>query len=162
MGRVGAPHGVRGAFRVRPECADPASLLDHREWLLRARDGAWTGHRVRDVRPQGDALVAQLEGVESREAAGALRGAEIGVPRESLPPLAEDEHYQADLVGLAVVNREGVALGTLSDFVESGAHPIARVIDGNGVERLIPWVPQHVDQVDVAARRIDVDWPADA
>jgi 16S rRNA processing protein RimM len=104
--------------------------------------------------------VAQLEGVASREAAGALRGAEIGVPRESLPPLAQNEHYQADLVGLVVVNREGVALGALRDFVESGAHPIARVIDGNGVERLIPWVPQHVDRVDVAAHRIDVDWPA--
>jgi len=61
MGRVGAPHGVRGAFRVRPECADPASLLEHREWLLRVRDGAWTRHPVRDVRPQGDALVAQLD-----------------------------------------------------------------------------------------------------
>ena len=162
MGRIGAPHGVRGAFRVRPESADPASLLGHGEWLLRQRGGAWAAHRVREAREQGGVLVALLEGIESRDAAGALRGAEVGVPREALPPLGQDEHYQADLVGLAVVNREGVPLGTLRGFVESGAHPIARVVDGEGCERLVPWVPRHVDQVDVAARRIDVDWPADA
>ena len=162
MGRIGAPHGVRGAFRVRPESADPASLLGYGEWLLRQREGAWVAHRVRDARAHAGGLVAQLEGIESRDAAGALRGAEIGVPRDALPPLGQDEHYQADLVGLAVVNREGAALGTLRGFVESGAHPIARIVDGAGRERLVPWVPPHVDRVDVAAGRIDVDWPADA
>ena len=162
MGRIGAPHGVRGALRVRPDSEDPASLARYGEWLLRSRSGAWSAHRVRSVRGQGDWLVAELEGIESREAAGALRGAEVGVPRESLPPLAENEYYQADLVGLTVVNREGVALGTLRAFIESGAHPIAQVVGDEGVERLIPWVAHCVDRVDIAARRIDVDWPADA
>ena len=162
MGRVGAPHGIRGAFRVRPESADPAALLGYAEWLLRLRGGGWSPRRVRGARAQGGGLVAELEGIESREAAGALRGAEIGIARESLPALAEDEYYQADLIGLAVVNREGVMLGAVRDFVESGAHPIARVVADDGAERLIPWVAPRIDRVDVAARRIDVDWPADA
>jgi 16S rRNA processing protein RimM len=162
MGRVGAPHGVRGAFKVRPESADPASLLAYGEWLVRRRGGDWTAHRVRDVREQGEWLIAEVAGIESRDAAGALRGAEIGVPRERLPALAEDEYYQADLVGMAVVNREGAALGVLREFVESGAHPIARVIADGGAERLIPWVAHYIDGVDTVARRIDVDWPADA
>ena len=162
MGRVGAPHGVHGAFKVRPVSADPAALAAYGEWLLRGRSGAWTAHRVRGVREHGDGLVAELEGIESREAAGALRGAEIGVPRESLPAPAEDEYYQVDLIGMAVVTREGVALGMLADFVDSGAHPIARVVGDDGVDRLIPWVPRYIDGVDMTARRIDVDWPADA
>jgi len=162
MGRVGAPHGVHGGFKVRPASADRASLAAYAEWLLRGRSGIWTEHRVRGVREQGDGLVAQLEGIESRDAAGALRGAEIGVPRESLPAPAADEYYQVDLIGMAVVNREEVALGALADFVDSGAHPIARVIGDGGVERLIPWVPIYIDGVDMNARRIDVDWPADA
>ena len=162
MGRAGAPHGVRGAIRVRPESADPDALLAYGEWLLRPRGGSWSAHRVRGARGHGDGLVVELEGIESREAAGAWRGAEIGVPRESLPALAEDEYYQADLVGVSVVNREGVALGKLREFVESGAHPIARVIGDDDVERLIPWVAHCIDRVDIAARRIDVDWPADA
>jgi 16S rRNA processing protein RimM len=162
MGRIGAPHGVRGAFKVRPESADPAALLEYAEWRLRRRgsDG-WVSHRVQDVRMQGEWLIAEVAGVASRDAAGALRGAEVGVPREWLPALAEDEHYQADLVGMTVVNRDGIALGALQDFVESGAHPIARVIADDGTERLIPWVPQYIDGVDVSERRIDVDWSTD-
>ena len=78
-----------------------------------------------------------------------------------LPALAEDEYYQADLVGMTVVNRDGEVLGAVVDFVESGAHPIVRVAGQDGGERLIPWVAQYIDRVDVAARRIDVDWPAD-
>ena len=65
--------------------------------------------------------------------------------------------------GLAVVNREGVVLGAVAEVIDNGAHPILRVrpADGAPGERLIPWVPAFVDAVDVAARRIDVDWPAD-
>lgn len=161
MGRVGAPHGVRGAFKVKPESADPASLLDYREWWLR-QSGAWISHQVRAVREQGEWLVAEVSEIESREAAGALRGAAVGVPRAWLPALAEDEYYEADLVGMAVVNREGAVLGRLHDFMESGAHPIARVNADDGAQRLIPWVAQYVDTVDVDARRINVDWPADS
>jgi len=162
MGRVGAPHGVRGAFKVKPASADPAALVGYEEWWLRRRGSdAWAPQRVQEVRTQGEWLIAEVAGVASRDAAAALRGAEVGVPRERLPALAEDEYYQADLVGMAVVNRDGAALGALREFVESGAHPIARVVGGDGTERLIPWVAQYIDAVDVDARRIDVDWPVD-
>lgn len=162
MGRVGAPHGVRGAFKVKPESADPASLVGFREWWLRRGEGAWVPHRVQTVRAHGEWLVAEVSDVDSREAAGALRGAAVGVPRDWLPALADDEYYEADLVGMVVVNRDGATLGRLHDFVESGAHPIARVIGGDGAPRLIPWVARYVDSVDVGAGRINVDWPVDA
>ena len=163
MGRLGAPHGVRGAVKVRPESADPASLAAYGVWWLRGRDDpSWRAHSVRSVREHGGWLVAELAGIETREAAGALRGGEVAIARESLPALAADEYYQADLVGMAVVNRDGARLGTLRDFLESGAHPIARIVDEQGGERLVPWVAGCIDAVDVDARRIDVDWPADA
>jgi 16S rRNA processing protein RimM len=163
MGRIGAPHGVRGAIKVRPESADPATLATYGVWWLRRRDDpAWRAHSVQSVREQGEWLVAELAGIGSRDAAGALRGGEVAIPRESLPALAEDEYYQADLVGMEVVNRDGAQLGALRDFLESGAHPIARVVGEDGRERLIPWVADYVDAVDASARRIDVDWPADA
>jgi 16S rRNA processing protein RimM len=161
MGRVAAPHGVRGAVRVRPESADPATLSAYRQWWLRSKGGAWTRYRVRDVREHSGMLVAQLAEVESREQAALLRGAEVGVPRAELPPPGQDEYYQADLIGMTVVNREGATLGAVVGFVDSGAHPIVRVAGAAGVERLIPWVPPYVIGVDVAARRIDVDWPLD-
>jgi len=162
MGRVGAPHGVRGAFRVAPLSADPDALLAFAQWWLRARDGdAWKECRVASSRVHSGSILAEIAGVTTRDAAAALRGAAIGVPQQMLPALAEDEYYQADLVGMAVVNRDGCVLGTVADFVESGAHPIVRVAQPDGPERLIPWIQQYVDGVDVAQRRIDVDWPVD-
>ena len=162
MGRVAAPHGVRGAVKVLPLSADPASLLEFREWWVRARRGdGWTAYRVRTSRMQAGMIVGEFDGVETREAAGVLRGADVGVPREWLPALAGDEYYQADLAGMTVVNRAGETLGTVSGFVESGAHPIMRVAGPEGDERLIPWVAQFVLHVDVAARCIDVDWSRD-
>jgi len=102
----------------------------------------------------------ELGGIATRDDAGSLRGASIGVPHEELPALRDGEHYQADLVGLTVVNRAGEVLGSVVDFVASGAHPIVRVKGEHG-ERLIPWIDQYIDRVDVVARRVDVDWPLD-
>jgi 16S rRNA processing protein RimM len=162
MGRVAAPHGVRGALRVKPVSGEPGALLAHGEWWLRPPGGTtWRGCRLLKGREQSGALVVELEGVVSREDAAALRGSEVGVPREALPALGEGEHYQADLVGMAVVNRAGETLGEVAGFAASGAHPIVRVVGSDARERLIPWVAAFIDHVDAHARRIDVDWPAD-
>jgi 16S rRNA processing protein RimM len=163
MGIVRGAYGVRGMVRVAPASQDPLALTAHPTWWLRAPgQGDWTAHAVSQARAQGANLVAALDGVDDRDAAEALRGAEIGVPRDVLPALGPDEWYWADLVGLEVVNREGVALGRVTGVIDNPAHPILRVqADGVPGERLIPWVPAYVIDIDAAARRIDVDWPAD-
>ena len=162
MGRVAVAYGVRGALKVQPLSADPGTLTQFGEWWLRADDAAsWTAHRVNTSRLQAGMVIAELDGVATREAAAALRGAIVGVPRQLLPALAEDEHYRADLAGMTVVNREGARLGEVIGFIDSGAHPIMRVAEGGVRERLIPWVPRYVDRVDAAARRIEVDWAED-
>jgi len=162
MGRVSAAYGVRGMVRVEPLSEDRAALAAHSVWWLRPRaGGAWRASTVIDVRAHGGALVAALQGIEDRDQALALRGASVGIDRAALPALAADELYWADLEGLAVVNRDGVPLGTVAEVIDNGAHPILRVRDAAALERLIPWVPVYVDGVDRDARRIDVDWPAD-
>ena len=163
MGRVGGAYGVHGMVRVVPLSEDPLSLLDQPQWWLQLRrDGDWQARAVHDARAHGNALIVFIEGVGSREEAERLRGAMVGVPRDALPALRDGEIYWADLEGLGVMNREGVSLGRVVGVVDNGAHPILRVQDGAAAERLIPWVPAHVDRIDVAAGRIDVDWPADA
>jgi 16S rRNA processing protein RimM len=109
-------------------------------------------------------MVARLEGLNRREEVAPWRGASIGVPRVSLPTLVAGEIYWADLVGLAVINRSGVTLGRVGGVLETGAHPVLRVVaDGRGDdgERLIPLVPGYVDAIDVAGARIVVDWQPD-
>ena len=168
MGRVLAPHGVRGWIKVKPVSEVPEALLDYATWWVRrARDATWREARKTSGRMHSGVLLVALSGVATREDALALRGAEVGVPRALLPRAAKGEIYWTDLEGLAVVNREGVALGVVAEVLAHCAHPLLRVVrpaglDGSaGRERLIPYVPAIVDRVDVKARRIDVDWGED-
>jgi 16S rRNA processing protein RimM len=158
MGRIAAPFGVRGWVRATPWSEDPHALLAHRTWALRRADGdGWVSVEVTDAKAQGRGLVAKLRGVETRDEASALRGHEIGVPREAAAAPKEGEVYWSDLVGLDVVNREGVALGRITDVVAYGAHPVLHVT-ADATTRLVPYVPAYVDRVDVVARRVVVDW----
>jgi 16S rRNA processing protein RimM len=161
MGRIAGAYGVRGWLRVDPVSEDPMALLGHAQWWLRAPSGGrWQAHAVREARQHGGAIVAALEGIEAREAAARWRGGEVGVARAALPPLAPGELYWADLEGLAVVDRAERVLGEVTGMIETGAHPVLRVQPPEGAaERLIPWVPAYIDEVDLAAWRIRVDWP---
>ena len=163
MGRVAAPYGVKGWVKVVPLTAAPTTLLGYAQWWIRERadDAAWQPRTLEAGRQHGRTLAVQLSGLRDRETAGRLSGADIGVPRDLLPAVAAHEIYWADLVGLRVVNREDLALGSVEAVREYGAHPVLRVMDDNGRERLIPFVDAYVDEVDVAAGRIVVDWRQD-
>ena len=164
LGEVVGSYGVRGWIKVRPFTASPETLLRHPTWWLKPRGGDWRQYRQSDGRLHSGALVVALNGVDSREAALAMKGAEVGVRRSALPDAGDGEHYWDDLTGFAVRNRAGVLLGEVSGVTEHGAHPLLRVsrpAGARGAERLIPFVPAIVDRVDVGAGRIDVDWGED-
>jgi 16S rRNA processing protein RimM len=105
-------------------------------------------------------VLAAAQEVPDRDAAEALRGARVFVARSSFPTAAQDEYYWVDLIGCAVFNRDGVALGRVADLTDTGAHSVLHVVQDDD-ERLIPFVAAYVDAVDLAARRIDVDWGLD-
>ena len=171
LGRILDAWGVKGWFKLAPHSASPEALFSARQWHLAPPErGPRQGLGpllldITHVRPHGDALVAAAQGVNDRAGAEALRGWRIFVPRSAFPPPAEGEYYWVDLIGLAVVNREGVALGQVSDLLAAGPQTTLVVQDapvaGKPVERLIPFVAAFVDTVDLSARRITVDWQPD-
>ena len=165
MGRILAPHGVRGWIKVRPLSAAPEALLGHVTWWVRpARAPVWREIPIKAARMHSGTLLAELAGVATREDALVLRGGDIGVPRAALPPVKRGEIYWADLVGLDVVNGEGVTLGKVRGVVEHGAHPLLQVARPEAAaapERLIPYVPAIVVGIDLEAHRIDVNWGED-
>jgi len=105
-------------------------------------------------------VVGTLPGIEDRDAAQALAGAEIYVPRSRMPKPQPGEYYWVDLEGLEVVNREGVSLGRVSHLFDTGSNQVLVVHSDR--ERLIPFIEgDFVLGVDFGAGRIDVDWDAD-
>ena len=136
-------------------------------WLVKGRE--MKSAPVVAAKTHSDSIVAQLSGAGDRDQALALRGWRVYVRRSDFPALDADEFYWVDLIGLEVVNEAGVALGSVADLIDNGAHAVLRVEypsqgkDGQSVtgERLIPFVGVYVKAVDQAAKRIVVDWEAD-
>jgi len=116
------------------------------------------------MRQQGNGWVVKLTGIEGRDAAEQLVGQFVGAPRNALPATEQDEFYWADLVGLTVVNEQQETLGRVTELIESGAHAVVVVLEGEGKEatqRLLPFVSQVVKEVDVPAGVMRVAWNKD-
>lgn len=157
MGRIAAPYGIQGWVRVKTYSESPDALLDHPRWWLREAQG-WREHGVAAAEWRDKGLLARFEACGDRSAAESLKGLDIGIPRSALPGPEPGEHYWADLIGLAVKNREGVNFGQVSDLIATGANDVL-VVSGER-ERLIPYLEGVIVAVDIAARTITVDWDA--
>ena len=161
LGRIGAPFGVRGWVHVDSYTDPPESLLEYPQWVLRVGSGERRTHRLAEGHPQGERLVARLEGVEDRDAASGLTGAVIEVQRTELPPPGKRQYYQADLIGLAVRNLDGEQMGHVAQFVDAPTGPVMVVKDAEGREHWVLATPQYLRKVDLDARLIEVDWPSE-
>lgn len=158
VGRVLGAFGVHGAMKVEP-WADPVdSVLGQvTDWRLVTREGVVVDLVVASLIARPDVLVAEFEPARTREAILAWKGATLSVLRSAFPTLDDDEYYWSDLVGCAVENREGRALGTVTAVLDLGADPLLQV----DARLLIPFIEAYVGTVDVAGRRIIVDWSED-
>ena len=170
VGRIADAWGIKGWFKVLPYSADPEALFSSKRWfLLPAEKGAktFTGAAklaIIEAKIHSNTVVASAREVDDRSAAETLQGARIFVSRSSFPTAGKDEYYWVDLIGLDVVNREGVALGAVTELLSTGAQTVLVMNyqqDGKTQERMIPFVSVYIDSVDLPARRILVDWQAD-
>ncbi|RRD67055.1 ribosome maturation factor RimM [Comamonadaceae bacterium OH2310_COT-174] len=188
LARITGAWGVRGWIKLAPFSADADALHEARDWFIAPPDAqrrqglrhfdAPLQVRVLQLKPQGDALVAQLQGIDDRDVAQALRGATIALPRSAFPALPEGEFYWVDLLGLLVRNRQAVVLGTVAEMLSNGPQsvlvvreqPPADVLNALNApgapaprlrEHLIPFVDAYVDSVSLADGQIVVDWQPD-
>ena len=156
LAKVGRPYGLTGALHWYPYSKDAQTLLKAREVMIDT-----TMYAVTRSRRHGESIVAEIVGVTSPEAAARLTNKEIFVDKAYFAPLPEGEYYWIDLIGLTCTNGDRI-FGEIAEIFESGAHPILRVkrptTDPTPGDELIPFVDAIVRSVDIAARRVDVDW----
>jgi 16S rRNA processing protein RimM len=160
LGRIVGAHALRGEVRVRIFGDGPQNLLSVPQiWLAEAREavqarpavvvGAGSG-RVGEVR-------LALEGVETRNAAEALKGLLVLAEAADLARLEGGEFYWHELVGCQVETSDGRSIGSVREIWESGAHDVLVVDAGRGAPVLIPTAREIMTGVDLESRRIVID-----
>ena len=174
VGRIREAWGIAGAFRVEPFNDPQNSVLraTKRWWLVpgpdrpsSVRPGVAGPEQARQIRisrcrVHGDGLVAQSVSVPDRTAAEGLKGFQVYLSRADFPKASSGEYYWIDLIGCQVFGQQDVLLGTVSALDDHGAHPILVIVEGDH-ERMVPFVDQYILNVDLPARRIQVDWHPD-
>lgn len=162
LGHLAGAYGVKGWVRVYSETSPIDNILQYSPWYLESHRGSdrWQSIEVIEGRRQGKGIVARIQGCDDRDRAAEMRGLRIAVHAEQLPTLESDEFYWRDLIGLKVINRQGIALGRVSSLMETGNNDVL-VVAGDR-ERLIPYLPgSSIIEVDTDQKRILVDWDED-
>lgn len=178
MAHVKEPYGLKGWVKLYTHSESAVGLAGFGTWWINqvtaqkspqnsAQKTDWRAVVPEQTSEHSGTLIAKLPGVEDRDAAFALKGLEIAVPRSGFAARGDNEFYWTELIGLSVTNRDGALLGSVIGLMDLGPHQVLRVQGagqgdaGRGDERLIPFVAQYVDGVDLAAKTIRVDWGLD-
>lgn len=158
IGKVVDAHGLKGEMRVRPLSRSPRlpRLFESCETVILDTGRGLRHCTVRQVRFAGGYWVLALEGVDDRESARDLKGAEVLLQEAGIRPAAEGGYDVDDLIGCDVLNLDGEWLGQVSGLIETGANDVLEVATGQ-CATLVPVTEEVVKQVDVAARRILID-----
>ncbi len=156
VGKVRKPHGLDGELLLEPFSDDPQRFKPGSQIFLGKEHLPFI---IRTRRSQDTAVLIQLKGVDTPEAAGEFRNLMIYIDKKDLPPLPEGRYYHFDLIGLDVINKDGKHLGKLSEVIETGANDVYVVINEEGVETLLPAIAQVILEVSLVDGCMSVDAP---
>jgi 16S rRNA processing protein RimM len=154
VAEIGGAHGIGGEVKLKSFTADPMALKYYSP--LESEDGT-TRFAIEALRPGKSHLIAQLRGILDRSAAERLAGVKLFVPRACLPPVATDEFYHVDLIGLRAITAEGAEIGTVMAVHDFGAGDILELrLAQSDATLMLPFTATCVPEVDLARGRIMV------
>jgi 16S rRNA processing protein RimM len=164
LGRISGAQGLRGEVRIATFTETPENIAAYGP--LTASDGRT--FRITALRPhKGANVVARLEGVTDRTGAELLRGLELFVARDCLPPAEDGEWYVSDLIGLPAFTPDGAEMGIVTSMQNFGAGDLLEIRPpaASGEEGkvqatlLVPFTEAAVPEVDITGRRVVVVLP---
>ncbi|MFO1074636.1 MAG: ribosome maturation factor RimM [Geminicoccaceae bacterium] len=148
VAQVAAAHGVRGAVKLRCFTAEPESVAAYGPLCDEAGRELF---RIRLLGPTQGGMIAQVEGILDRNAAEALRGLRLYVPRSTLPEPEPDEFYHEDLVGLPARDASGAEIGRVTAVLNFGAGDLIELATGDGGSLMLPFTRAAVPEIDLEA-----------
>jgi 16S rRNA processing protein RimM len=157
LGDIGAAHGLKGEVRLRSFTETPAAIADYGP----LEDETGTKKiEIESLRQGPKGLIAKVKGVTTREAAEALTGTKLYVPRDRLPEADKDEYYHSDLIGLTAFDAYEAEIGTVVAVHNFGASDIIEVkLLSGGDNLLLPFTDATVPEIDTEERRLTLVLP---
>lgn len=156
LAQIGAAHGIKGHVRVKPFTEDPEGLANYGKLETETGDRSFKIAGLRAIK--GGMLVVKFKGVNDRNEAEALNGVKLFIDRDLLPDLNDDDDfYIEDLIGLAVADTDGNALGTVLNIHNFGAGDLLDVKPPRGPSLLVPFTKAAVPDVSLTERLVTVD-----
>ena len=155
IGKIVAPHGVRGDIRILPLTEKPDLFLDL-EYLLLEGGKKLT---VKNARFQKRMILVTTKEVTSMNEAELLRDKNIYIKAEDLPQLEDDEFYVADLIGIPVYDLEGKQIGTFKDSLSTGSNDVYIIAVPGAKDILVPALKEYFKEINLAEKRIVVKLP---
>jgi 16S rRNA processing protein RimM len=157
VGQIVAPFGLKGDVKLLPQTDFPDRLAEH--------DTLYLGQNHRPLRlmnahPHGGVVLLHFNGIDDVNAAETLRGLPVFIPAAEAAPLAADQYYIHDLIGLRALHVNGTDLGTVADILSGAAQDLLVVRRPGHPDVLVPFVAALVPTVDTAARTVTIDPPA--
>lgn len=156
MGVITAAHGVRGEVKLKSFTARPQDIFGYGPLLM---DDGPESLEILSVRPAKGQFIVRLKGVEDRNAAEALKGVKLKLPRQALPEPDEEEYYYSDLAGLRVFSTSGEQIGRIAAVQNFGAGDLLEIRPDKGASFFIPFTEKDVPRVDIPAGRVIVNPP---
>ncbi|MDB5439660.1 MAG: rimM [Caulobacteraceae bacterium] len=160
IGRVAGAFGIRGEVRIHAYTADPLALKAYKTLLNKAGQAALT---VKSAKPAANGVIVSATEVADRDAAEALKGLDLYVPRSALPEPDDDEFYITDLIGLEVRTPEGDAIGVVGSVENYGAGDLLDIKPlGGGPSWLLEFTRENVPALDIAGGNVTAIRPTEA
>lgn len=128
VGKIVAPQGIRGDFRVQSFAEKPEDFKSFR--IVCDKCDSEYFHFIRVLKQ--NVIIAKIDGINDRTTAESLRGTELFILRDDLPKLKANEYYQSDLIGFDVI-RDGKKIGIVDGFQNFGAGDIIEMDNGEMV-----------------------------
>jgi 16S rRNA processing protein RimM len=159
MGKVLVPYGVNGWLKVYSYTEKIESFLKYKKLFFSKDQENWLEINVKDIKLHGKTIIASFLEIANRTQAESFKDYLIGVRKNLLPKLKEDQYYWSDLIGCEVLNLENISFGLVDTFIKTGANDV--IVVKNDKERLIPYTKETVLKVDAINGKIIVDWDED-
>ncbi|MGI6069618.1 MAG: ribosome maturation factor RimM [Blautia sp.] len=155
VGVISSTHGIKGEVKVFPT-TDDAGRFEELEAVFLDTGREKRRLEIAGVKYFKQFAILKFKGIDNINDIEKYKGKGLWVPREEAQPLAENEYYIADLIGMDVCLEDGSHFGVLKDVIETGANDVYSIVMEDGREVLIPAIRQCVLSVDVEEKKMRI------